>query len=219
MKEQDQKKTRKPTKGPIRDKARTYDSMVDAVGAVLRKKGFAGLTGVNIAKEAKVNRGLIYLYFGSFDNLIETYIRKVDFWRPDSNSQIEEILENPRKRGAEDFHTLLLNQMSSVYSSKDLRQVLLWEISEKNKILSKISAEREELGEKLFQFVEDDFKGSGLDLRAILAIVISGIYYSALHATNNGSTFCGIDMNLSEGKERYENALRQIINLCYEKIS
>jgi AcrR family transcriptional regulator len=212
-----EKKTRKPTKGPIRDKERTYELLIDAVGKVLRKKGFSGLNATNITKEAKVNRALIYHYFGTVDNLITAYIRKVDFWTPDSNQQIGEILANPQHRGAADFHMLLTSQLSTVYANRDLQQILLWEISQKSKILAEISQEREVLGEQLFQFVEGDFKNSGLDLRAIIGLMIGGIYYLSLHATNNGSTFCGIDMNQGEGKQRFENALKQLINLCYEK--
>ncbi len=216
---QNPKKERKPTQGPVRDKARTYENMIDSVGAVLQDKGYKKLNGANIARQAKVNTAMIYLYFGKIENLIETYIKRIDFWTPESNAQIQEILANPRRRCAADFHTLLLNQLNSVHSNRDLQQVLLWELSERNEILSKISREREELGELLFQFVEDDFKDSGLDIRAILAIMISGIYYSSIHATNNGSTFCGIDMNKREGMQRFENALKQIINLCYDKIA
>ncbi|WP_367915797.1 TetR/AcrR family transcriptional regulator [Leadbetterella sp. DM7] len=213
------KKERKPAQGPVRDKARTYENMIESVGVVLKEKGHKKLNGANIARQAKVNTGMIYLYFQSIDSLIEAYIKRIDFWTPESNAHIQEILANPRRRGAEDFHTLLINQLNSVHSNRDLQQVLLWELSEQNEILSKISREREELGELLFQFVEDDFKDSGLDIRAILAIMISGIYYSSIHATNNGSTFCSIDMNKREGKQRFENALKQIINLCYDKIA
>lgn len=212
------KKERKPTQGPVRDKARTYENMIDSVGVVLQNKGYKKLNGANIARQAKVNTGMIYINFGSIENLIEAYIKRIDFWTPESNAQIEEILTNRRRRSAADFHTLLVNQLNSVHSNRNLQQVLLWELSEQNEVLSKISREREELGEQLFQFVEDDFKDSGLDIRAILAILISGIYYSSIHATNNGSTFCGIDMNKQEGKQRFENALKQIINLCYDKI-
>ena len=101
---------------------------------------------------------------------------------------------------------------------KELQQILLWELSEPNPVLRKISDDREALGELLFQFVEPAFKETSLDLRAILAVLISGVYYSALHAVNNGSTFCGIDVMQPEGQERIKGALSQVMNLCYEKI-
>lgn len=195
------------------------DKLVDAVGSILKTKGYHGLNGLSIAKEAKVNNRLIYLYFGSVDNLIETYIKKKDFWTPQTNQQLQEILTNQHKRGKDDIMQLLRNQLNSVLTETELQKILLWEISEPSSILRKISEGREELGEKLFQFVEGEFEKSHLDLRAILAVMISGVYYSALHAVNNGSTFCGIDINQADGEKRFYGALQQIIDMCYEKIN
>lgn len=213
------KKERKTTKGPIRDKARTMDKLVDAVGSLLLKKGYTGINGLSIAKEARLDSSLIYNYFGSVNNLIETYIKKKDFWTPDTNVQLQDILENQSKLDQAGIIRLLQNQFTTVANRKELQRILLWEISESNAVLRKISQDREDLGEKLFQLVEGDFRNSYLDLRAILAILISGVYYLSLHATNNGTTFCGVDINQPEGKGRIDVALQQVINLCYEQVS
>ena len=62
-----------------------------------------------------------------------------------------------------------------------------------------------------------NFEKAPVDLRARLALMIGGIYYLSLHAKANGSTFCGIDLNESEGQERIENEIRNIIFEAYEK--
>lgn len=49
------------------------------------------------------------------------------------------------------------------------------------------------------------------DFRAIEAILVSGIYYLVLHAKNNGSTFCEVDINREEDKERIKNAFSYIV--------
>jgi hypothetical protein len=46
-----------------------------------------------------------------------------------------------------------------------------------------------------------------LDLRAILAIMISSVYCLYLHAINNKTTFCGVNINQPEGKDRIDTAL------------
>ena len=76
------KKERKVPQGPVRDKAKTKDKLLKAVGNILQKKGFSALNGLRISQEAKLDRKLIYEYFGSVDNLIESYIRDKDFWTP-----------------------------------------------------------------------------------------------------------------------------------------
>jgi len=207
-------KERKTTKG-----LKKMNELIDAVGAVLTEKGHANISAGSVARQAAVTRRTIDFHFGSFDNLVEEYIKKRDFWSPETNVQIQDIFANPRNRGKEDILLLLQNQFNSVLGSRELQNILLWELSENTKILGRISREREVLGDKLFEFVEDDFQKSEIDLRAVMALLISGVYYLVLHAVNNGSTFCGIDINQPSGKERIGTALHQIMDLCYEKLS
>ena len=213
------KKTRKTPTGPIREKARTMKNLEDAVGSLLTREGYAGLSGVKIAKEARVAHSLIYIYFGSVSNLVESYIKKTDFWTPETNPQLQDILNKESELDRDGLIRLLQNQFATVLQKRELQRILQWEISQKNDVLTKISQEREDLGEHLFQYLETDFKDSFLDLRAILSILISGLYYLSLHAVNNGTTFCGIDINEPEGKSRIDTALKQMINLCYDTIS
>ncbi|XOV74734.1 MAG: TetR/AcrR family transcriptional regulator [Phycisphaerales bacterium] len=54
--------------------------MIRAVGTLLARDGFQGM-GVNaLAREAGVDKVLIYRYFGSLDTLIDRYCQEVDFW-------------------------------------------------------------------------------------------------------------------------------------------
>src|SRR5690625_323283 len=85
-----QKKRRKPYKGVKNNKERTMGKLIAAVGEVLTEKGYTGLTISNISKCAGVDRKLISLYFGSVNNLIETYIKGKDYWV----SATMEALEN-----------------------------------------------------------------------------------------------------------------------------
>lgn len=84
------------------------------------------------------------------------------------------------------------------------------------KTLRKISDSRDELGEKLFELYEPKFSATNIDIRAILAIQIGGLYYLALHAKSNGSLFCGIDINQPEGQKRIEKSLETVINFCHQ---
>ena len=72
--------TRKRYQGEINDKERSKQKLIKAVGIVLKNKGYIGLTATNIAKAAGLSRRLITMYFGSVDELVETYVRNKDFW-------------------------------------------------------------------------------------------------------------------------------------------
>jgi AcrR family transcriptional regulator len=211
-------KERKITNGPIRNKERTRKKLTDAVGKVFAKEGYANLTAIKIASVAKVDRKLIYLYFGSLNNMIDCYFKENDFWVPTYNKDIAQLLLKQQPLNQQAIMTILKGQLDRIMNNKTFQKVIQWELSEKNKHMRKLSDERELVGEQLFNLTEDRFIGSGADLRATLALQIAGIYYLALHAKVNGSTFCGIDINLPAGKQRIENALKQIINDTFDKV-
>lgn len=202
------------THGPIRNKERTRKKLIQAVGKVFAKEGHANLNAVRIASAANVDRKLIYLYFGSLNNLIDCYFKENDFWVPAHNKDIALLLEKQKPLTQHDILAILKGQLDNVLNNKAFRKSIQWEISEKNKIMRKVSDEREKVGEQLFKLTKHSVD-TGYDLPATLALQIAGIYYLALHAKVNGSTFCGIDINQPEGRRRIENALAQILGNIY----
>lgn len=213
----DTEKTRKVTSGPVREKARTMNKLIMAVGKVIQKQGYAGLNIANICKEAGLNRRLVYTYFGSLDNLVETYIKQKDYWKSDAREHISSLLEKEATLNSEDIIKLLQGQFDAVLKDKALQKIIHWELGEKNKVLRKLSDGRERLGEELFKLGEPAFEKTDIDIRAILALQIGGLYYLSLHAKSNGSLFCGIDINQPDGKERISKALEKVVELCYKE--
>ncbi len=215
--EQKSEKSRKVTAGPIREKARSITRLVAAVGGVIQKKGYTGLTGPNIAKEAGLDKKLIWTYFGSIDNLVETYILQRDFWNMADQKIISGLLKNPENIGKKDITALLHGQLERMMKDKVLQRIIHWEIGEKNKTLRKVADEREKIGEHLFEIIEPDFIDTGVDIRAKLALQIAGIYYLVLHAKYNGSLFCGIDINKATDLERLQKAIQDNVNAMYDE--
>lgn len=208
-------KKRKVSSGPIREKARTMNRLVSAVGKVIKKEGYAGLNVAAISKEAGLDRRLVYTYFGSLDNLVETYVKQKDYWNSDAKEHITSILESDAYLKSDDIIQLLQGQFDAVLDDKALQKIIHWELGERHHILRKLSDSRERLGEALFARGEPVFEGTDTDIRAVLALQIAGLYYLALHAKSNGSLFCGIDVNQFDGKQRVVRALETIIKLCY----
>lgn len=211
-------KKRKVSSGPIRDKTRTMNKMIAAVGKVLQKKGYTGLTAPNIAKAAGVDKKLVWTYFGGIDNLVEEYINQKDFFKSTAKSDIDLLLQDPDKLTQHHINQLLQNQFDTLLTNRALQRIIHWEVGESNDILRKVADKREEIGEELFSKTIPSFEHSNVDIRARLALVISGIYYLTLHAKNNGSKFCGIDINTTAGKERISDAIQELIADAYDKI-
>lgn len=172
-----------------------------------------------IARECGVNKQLVWTYFGGLDNLVEEYIRQRDFWKHAAKKQIEDLLKGPGHIGKEKIALLLQNQLAVVLEDKALQKIMHWELGEKRKILRKIADEREDVGELLFEAILPAFREAAIDLRARIALIVGGIYYLALHATTNGSTFCGIDLNDAQGKDRIAAAIQEIVFEAYAHAS
>lgn len=212
-------KLKKVPSGPIREKTRTINKIISSVGKVLQKKGYSGITIINIAKEAKVSPKLIYLYFGTLDNLVETFIKQRDFWNMAEKGVIEDLIQQSKGDfGKKEIITLLKSQYGRLYKDKLFQKLIHWELGECTPILRKIADTREEIGEKLLVSVDKTFQKSDIDIRTILALQIAGIYYLVLHAKANGSTFCGIDINVAEDSERVSNTIDYLIKLLYAQV-
>ncbi len=209
--------TRKVSSGPLREKSRTMHRLIMAVGEVIQKQGYSGLNISNISKAAGVDRKLVYTYFGSLDNLIETYIRQKDYWNTKAKDVIERLSGDPQSIDADKMTSLLQGQFEAILADRSLQKIIHWEIGEKSEILRKLADSREETGERLLRHLDLRFEPKGIDLRAMLALQVGGLYYLALHAESNGSTFCGIDITQAEGKERIKKALDILIHDTFKK--
>ncbi|SFO16697.1 DNA-binding transcriptional regulator, AcrR family [Paenimyroides ummariense] len=210
-------KERKVLSGPLRDKSRTMARMVAAVGKVIQKKGYPGLTAPNIAVAAGVDKKLVWTYFGSIDNLIEEYIRQKDFWKFEAKKHIEDLLKNASVIGKKEISLILQSQFEVLQKDKALQKIIHWELGEKNKMLRKVADRREEIGEQLFSVIMPDFETTNVDLRAKLALIVGGIYYLSLHSKSNGSLVCGIDINEDDGRRRIEKAIQDLVFEAYER--
>ncbi len=209
-------KNRKRTSGKLRDKERTKVKMVQSVGKVLLKKGYTGLNASAIAKEAGIDKSLVWTYFGSLNNLVEEYIAQRDFWKFKAKESIENLTVVTKEVDEHDMAALLQFQFKTLLEDEILQRIMLWGISEKKDFLRNLSDEREIIGEEIFKNIDPQFKNSIIDIRAILAIVLAGIYYLTLHGKTNGSLFCGIDLNTDEGEQRIKDSIAQIISMAYQ---
>ncbi|WP_333625257.1 TetR/AcrR family transcriptional regulator [Sphingobacterium siyangense] len=216
--EDNPKKERKVTSGPIRDKERTKARMIAAVGKVIQKKGYHALNGPNIALECGLNKALIWNYFGGLDQLVEAYLTQKDFWQIGDKGVLEQMITNPGSISISLIEELLKSQFNTFLKDKTKQKVIHWGLGEKTKALKNIADRRELLGEELFKHVDSKFENSENDLRATLAILVSSIYYLSLQAKSTGSTFCGIDVNTEAGKERIQKTMRKILEQTFSDI-
>lgn len=206
---------RKVVQGPIRDKEKTKQKLLAAVGKILRVKGYSGLKVSKIAAVAGFDKKLIYEYFGSTDKLIDEYIKSQDYWSKINQNSIEVDISDG---GKELSKMAILNQFENFRKNKELQKIILWELSESKPILRRLVEQREEAGSMIFESITDPHFGEGATrYRAIMALIVSGAYYLNLYTGYNASKFCGIDLKTEEGRHEIEKAIAELVDLAYEK--
>lgn len=209
------KMPRKVVQGPIRDKEKTKQKLLAAVGKILKTRGYSGLKVSKIAAVAGFDKKLIYEYFGSTEKLIDEYIRSQDYWSKMNQEGVEVDISDG---GRELSKLAILNQFEHVKRNKELQKIILWGLSESKPILKKVADDREEIGEMLFtNIIDPHFKDKSTRYRAIAALLVSGSYYLNLYTGHNANKFCGIDLKTDEGRKEIEKAIVEIIDFAYEE--
>lgn len=206
---------RKEVQGQIRNKSRSKEKLLQAVGTILRTKGYAHV-GINaIAQVSGVSKPLIYEYFGNLDGLIDAYIKQHDYWK------ILHEAENPSEQpdhGRQYILDMLNGQFDALHNNKDLQKMILWELSESRASLVHNSEKRDEQGDLILKEVTNGyFEADAKRFRAIMALLIAGSNYLNIHNSVNGSKFCGLDLKDEADRDAIKDAIAFIINNAYEK--
>jgi hypothetical protein len=208
--------TRKVTDGPLRNKERTKSNLISALGKILEKDGFPGLSISRVAEVAKVDRRLIYDYFGSLEGLVRAYLNANDYWKI-SPEEVGEIVKTNREDGGKTLaYNVLENQFDSLIKSEEMRRIITWGLSQKLPILKELDLKREDIGNQILSEVFDEhFQDSDKNFRAMYALLMGGIYYLTLHTQMQENPFCGIDLQKPSGQNEIKKALKQLIDFAY----
>ena len=209
---------RKVTDGALRNKERTRNKLIQAVGKILKEEGFAGINAAKVASIAKVDRKLIYDYFGNLDGLVKHYLENHDYWNI-SPDNLDDILANAKAdHGKALAYGVMEHQFESLMTNEEMRRIITWGLNEKLPVLKELDLRRENAGDEVLKAIYDPhFQGSGKNFRAMYAILMSGVYYLTLHAKMQENPFCGIDVKKQSGQQEIKKALFQLVDFIYDK--
>jgi AcrR family transcriptional regulator len=199
-----------------RDAEETKRQILEAASQIVIEDGFSALTATRIALLIGKDRTIVNHHFGSLANLKRAYIRQKDYWPP-----FFERFRLPSSPGALQIRGLFTELMQENFryfrNNLEMQKIILWQISEQNPLMRRISEERELEGAKLLGMTEPFFKNSGVNFKAVEALLLGGIYYVVMHAENNKSTVCGIDINQYRDRAIFQETIGQVIDLAWEK--
>ena len=198
-----------------RDREQTQQRILDAVGRVLAREGFAGI-GVNaIAKEAEVDKVLIYRYFGGLPDLLSFYGNSGQFW-----PGVDELLgpETAESSLALDQQLdRLLERFIEALRQRPLTvEILAWETVARNELTAVLESVREEWGEDLGRRLVRQYPDVHFDVTALMIIFTASIQYLMVRARTI-RVYGGIDLHQTEGWSRLRAAMAGALRAVVSK--
>jgi AcrR family transcriptional regulator len=194
---------RQDGKGAARDREATERRILDAAGRVIARDGFRGL-GVNaVAREAGVDKVLIYRYFGGIEALLDTWGREVL-----GVAEPEPVPDpaTPTTSAADRAAASLIGFARAARLNPQALEVMRWELVEDNALTRRLADLRESAGmANLSRIGLDEEQARAVDLPALAAVLSAGLLHIALRA-RTAPRWLGIPIRTKQGWARLEQA-------------
>ncbi len=192
-----------------RNREETKERIVEAVGRLLARGGFRTL-GVNaVAREAGVDKVLIYRYFGGMPELLRAFGESGDFW-PTFDELTGGDPDGLRKRPVPQAAATVLHNFARALRSRPLTQeILAWETVERNELTEVLETVREDAAMRLLSEIAPSTEGVSVDLAAITALLGAAIMYLVVRG-RHVSLFNSVEIGSSEGWRRLHEAITTI---------
>jgi AcrR family transcriptional regulator len=196
-----------------RDRKQTRAAILDAVGRLLAQAGFRDL-GINaVAREAGVDKVLIYRYFGGLPELLKAFAEETDFW-PDLPELLREAGEPAAAMTELERAKLMVVAFGRALRRRRLTQeIMRWELLERNELTEALARYREQQAEKLFR---DFGQLADADIHAIGSLLAAGQTYLILRAKSS-DVYNGLSLNSEEDWRRIEQAASFLVEAAFAK--
>ncbi|WP_320824458.1 helix-turn-helix domain-containing protein [Reinekea sp.] len=196
----------------IRDRVETEQRLITAAGQVLARDGF-GKLGVNaIARQAGVDKVLIYRYFDGLPGLIKAYAKQGDFWPGVDELMAEPLATFQLRTAADQMATIMTHLAAGIRKRPITLEILSWEMVERNALTVHLEELREQEGFKLaamlgFHHPSDGPESAHVDVAALVAIMVGSINYLSARSQHI-KHFNGIAVQDDAGWQRLTDTLR-----------
>jgi AcrR family transcriptional regulator len=190
-----------------RDRIATQERVLSAVGRVLARDGFAGI-GINaIAREAGVDKVVIYRYFGGLDALLRMWGASGKFW-PSIAELLGDTPQAVLSLPLADRYAVFFDRFINALRARPLTiEIMAAEIQERNELTAILEHEREQWGaEAEAVFGGEEFERSR-HLRGITLLLVAGVHYLLIRARKIRA-FGGLDLRSDSDWEQLKSSVR-----------
>lgn len=189
-----------------RDRELTEQRLIETVGRLLARSGFAALGVNSLAREAGVDKVLIYRYFDGLPNLLKAYCERGDFW-PTAGEVLQP--DAPTLRAAplaQRTAAIVVNLLDALRRRPQTIEILAWEVVERNALTDTLAAIRERWSREVTELVLPDAAEDQSDFLALANLLVAGIQYLLIRSRMT-AVYGGIPLGSDAGWERIRKAV------------
>ena len=191
-----------------RNSQQTRAKILAAVGDLLAQSGFRDIGVNSIARQAGVDKVLIYRYFGGLPELLKAFAEESGFWPGNEELSAELTAEAAAADASGHARQLLLAFGRALRKRQLTQEIMRWELLERNELTDALARHREDQGNQLIGPLEVP---GGPDIRAIGSILSAGQTYLILRA-KTADVYNGLDLTSEEGWARIERAISFLVD-------
>jgi len=195
-----------------RNRDDTSARLLAAVGEVLARDGFAAL-GVNaVAKQAGVDKVLIYRYFGGLPELIQAWGESGRFW-----PSVDELV-GPNRAAflqlplADRYARFFEHFIDGLRARPLTLEIMAAEITERNELTAILETERENWGAEAARLLGDDVWEQRPALRGVTLLMVAGVQY-LLVRSRTIRLFGGLDIRSDRDWATLKASVRELATM------
>jgi AcrR family transcriptional regulator len=192
-----------------RDRGATEESIIKAVGTLLAREGIMAVGVNSVAKEAGIDKVLIYRYFGGMPQLLRAFGESEEFWPSVSEMTGEDIEALMSMPLAESVSAVLINFARALRRRPITLEIMAWELVEQNELTEVLREVRENMSIKLFHEFSAKFRDVDEDIAAMVTLLSAAISYLLLRRRDT-EIYNTIDIRSQKGWERIEQSINAI---------
>lgn len=194
-----------------KDSRETKERLIEAVGQVLAKEGFEKI-GVNaVAREAGVDKVLIYRYFGGLKGLVAAFCQRDGFWPTPLELVGGDREAFARMPYAQQLAEGAINYLRAIRARPLAREVLAWRFLVHNELTDAFDSVRMASGTEVLSLLNVPAGEDAVDHQAIQVIVAAAANHLGTRA-GMLRQFAGISLQDESGWLRIENMLRMMVH-------
>ncbi len=165
--------------GPARNRTDTEARIISAVRTILARDGFPALNITAVAAEARVDKVLIYRYFGKIDDLLAAFGRSADFW-----PTVDEVIAPDNDHlPAEDRLIGFFDRYVEALRSRPLTiEILAMEVNIANPLTAALDQAREDWGVEVAKRLGGGTEFDIVEMNTAVALVSAGIQFLLIRA-------------------------------------